>query len=365
MAVHMRSTGAIPDWREYVRDRQPRDILFSALAAEFIHSREIEGTLSREIRSRLRPSRDARDPGGAVWAAWHDMPVREISVEHVTAWIRALRAARAANTVLAVVSALSITLTYGVETGACEVNPCRMLPRGTLPRKEVRDPDAARLEVFSLDEARRIMQAHDLPPVHRSAWQGLLLTGMRWGELAALRWALVSTAREPLGEIVVSQTYDCRTRELRPTKSKIPRRVPIHPLMRRVLGWQLDWYRRELGRAPGGDDPVFPFRVRGGAPSRWHANTAIAAWRRDLARLGIPDPVAGPRRLHCTRHTFASHLYRAKAPWRVVQAMTHRVLDDKAEGTALPVYVHASWDDSCDAMMRLPYAASAPALRAV
>lgn len=359
-----RSTGRVAPWRDFVSDTTRRDLTLGEIAGECIASRRMRGRASRELESRLRPSRHPRDPGGAVWSAWHDMPLREIGPIEVAAWVAALRAAgRAPNTVRTLVTMLSVVMEYAVRTGAADHNPCRSLPRDTLPPKQVVDPDKARLEVLTLEDARRVVGAHELK--HWAPWCGLLLTGLRWGELVALRWRHVSRHVQPLGEIAVVETYDCRTRETRPTKARIPRRVPVHPAFRRCLEWSRGWYRFRLRREPGASDLLFPFGVEGGRPKHWHANTAIKYFRRDLQALGIADPAAGPRRLHATRHTFASHLYRAGAQWRLIESMTHHSGRQTAEGSALPTYAHASWDDTCAAILRLPYGEGIGTARAV
>lgn len=89
-------------------------------------------------------------------------------------------------------------------------------------------------------------------------------------------------------------------------------------------------------------------------------SSALRWFRADMHAVGIADPAAGPRSMHgSTRYTFASHLYRAGAPWRVVESMTHAVSDSWAEGSALPTYAHADWETVCRAILLLPYARGA------
>lgn len=93
------------------------------------------------------------------------------------------------GTVNKVLSALSIVLDRAVAKGYCDSNPCR--GRGvrlSVPERAPRTLEAA--------EAARVL-AH-VEPVYRGLVAAAVLTGARWGELTALRWADVDLARSRL-----------------------------------------------------------------------------------------------------------------------------------------------------------------------
>ena len=84
-------------------------------------------------------------------------------------------------------------------------------------------------------------------------------------------------------------------------------------------------------------------------PQPWHEGSALRWWRADLRAAGIPRPAAGPRKLHCTRHTFSSLLARAGVARNVRESMTHT----EQERNAADGYVHLDWRTVCAAIVKL------------
>lgn len=343
-----RSVTPLPNWRELVVEKRHVRLTLGEVMDDL--SRRLPPTGWRELRSRIE------NPTGAIYSAFHDVDAAELTTAHVEAYQRAVVAARAPKTAWGLRSCLSRVMQHAVDIGAAERNVVSDASTKMLPRNEPVDPERRGLEVLRPEQAHRIVTAHEL--ALRPLWTAFLTTGMRSGEVAGLSWGDLSHDAQPLGEILIHRSYDSHRKELGPTKGRRPRRVPIHPAMREALERQVDWYRVRLGRKPHRTEPVFPMTVEGREPVRWQRVTTLRRWRRDLQAVDIPQPAAGPRSLHSTRHTFATALYRAEAPWRTIQTLTHSLPKQAADGCALPTYVAVGWEDLCEAILRLPYGSS-------
>ncbi|MCP2166573.1 tyrosine-type recombinase/integrase [Goodfellowiella coeruleoviolacea] len=139
---------------------------------------------------------DAHDVSIGAWAKYdfhlrnHILPkfghlaLNEITRITVKAWVKSLRRTLADVTVADVVTLLSMVLGEAVEEGLIPANPCRKL-RITAEGRE--RPHARPWQVVRIVE-------------RCEPTDGLLITtaaytGMRWGELAGLRWPNVDLAR--------------------------------------------------------------------------------------------------------------------------------------------------------------------------
>jgi integrase len=139
--------------------------------------------------------------------------------------------------------------------------------------------------VASAAEAARLVAA--LPEGERALWATAFYTGLRLGELRALRWADVDFAD---GVIHVRRAWDPREGEITPKSRAGTRDVPIPSALRSHLAA----HRLAASRAAGlvfGRSPSDPFN-----PATVNAR-ARAAWA--AAAL---DPIG----LHEARHSYAS-----------------------------------------------------------
>lgn len=363
------------DPRSTLRPRVAIGRIYAEVAAvELEERRRVASPSLREFTSRLRPPRGPGDLGGALIADWGEMRVGEISVGHCEGWVAAYAQQEirpgeviAGNTVRTVGSIHSAVLARAVELGELASNPYRQMRPGTLPPKRPRDPDRRRMEILTEEQARAVVLAglHSLDRDEWALWGlwlTLLLAGLRWGEAAALRWGDLSLQMRPLGEIHVQRTRH-KGGGYGPPKGGHTRRVPLHPALRRALRLSEGWYRVHEQRSPDARDLLWPGARRGLGPASH--STSLRLLRAQLDALGIPTPAAGQRGHHATtRYTWCSHLYRAGAAWRLIESMSHRATDSWSEGSALPVYAHASWEQVCDAILRLPYAPKGAAVAA-
>ncbi|WP_363348596.1 site-specific integrase [Methylocystis echinoides] len=132
---------------------------------------------------------------------------------------------------------------------ALKVNPCAEVSKPSNGKARTRRLEAGEFE--TLDEALR--QCGN--PLVRHVFLFALATGMRRGEVIALRWEHVDLEQ--------------RTAHLPLTKNGDARTVPLSPAALQVLS--------QLPRQPGG--PVFPIS----------GNAVRLAWGRVKARVGIQD----------------------------------------------------------------------------
>jgi len=80
-------------------------------------------------------------------------------------------------------------------------------------------------EILKLDEIRLLLrEARERQHPWYSVWAVALLTGMRNGELFALKWTDVDSEK---GQITVQRSYNKRTKEFKSTKAGYWRTVPI------------------------------------------------------------------------------------------------------------------------------------------
>ena len=114
-----------------------------------------------------------------------DMPVGEINRMMVKAWVKALRRVLAEPTVADVVSLLSMLLGEAVDEGMIGANPCRKLRINTHDGRE--RPTARPEQVRQIADR---CSATDRVLIITAAY-----TGLRWGELAGLRWSRVHLDR--------------------------------------------------------------------------------------------------------------------------------------------------------------------------
>jgi integrase len=268
------------------------------------------------------------------------MRADEVTPRHAEAFVRSLTAAGYAGaTVVRLKSYLSRVLDLAVELGAAPRNPCRDLPRGTLPSREPREPERGLLEVLSLDEIHRLLST--CPVSRLLVWAVYLLTGVRFGEGAALRWSDLHEAT-PLAELTVQRSWSSRLRSIGPTKTGYSRRIPVHPQLQRWLD------QARVRRQPEPDALILAGRGEEPRLEQW----TLKAWHGDLRRAGIADPSTGPRRLHSARHTFASQLVRAGVAESLVESLTHRRSRGRSE-SCVAIYAHESWERKCSAIMAL------------
>lgn len=182
-----------------------------------------------------------------------------------------------------------------VVDGEISVNPC-VLKEGDLPDRLDQDPLWRNTAIFTRSEVELIISDARIPEDRRVFYALAFLTGMRFGEISALRWSVYDPLAEPLGKLHVAISFDSAKKKVEPVKSGVPRNIPVHTALAKVLGkWKLGGFERFMGRKPGPDDLIVPTEK-----NRHRRNTRmLKLFNQDLAMLGLR-----PRRQHDARRAF-------------------------------------------------------------
>jgi len=119
------------------------------------------------------------------------------------------------------------------------------------------------------------------------------------------------------------------------TKTQVPRLVPVHPTLARVLAeWKLAGWERTFGRAPTAADLIVPTRRFTVRPSPDAQRTLLL----DLSELGLRG-----RRGHDMRRTFISLAWTDGARRDLLETLTHG-----PRGNIVDVYTTFPWAALCD-----------------
>lgn len=258
-----------------IRDAPPPEKSFSDLCDYWIENRVPIKRSGKDdvsvIRRHLRP-------------AFGHLPLRNIGLQHADAFAVAKRQLHP-KTLLNLLTLFSTMLNLAVDLGWLA-----RAPKVRKPTVRLFDQDFRYLRTD--DEIQRFLRAareegEDAFALYATA----LFTGMRQGELAALRWADVRFEQRL---IVVQRSYDG------PTKAGDVRYVP---LLAELLPILRDWKLRNPG-------PLL-FPNRDGNMHQPCARIFAERLGRVLDAAGFERPTQGRHRhaihFHSLRHTFASH----------------------------------------------------------
>ena len=258
--------------------------------------------------------------------------MRDLTPAHVRAFkARKIEEGLNPNTVGVMQSVLSVALNQALDAGLIPANPAvrvkKAATRGETPMRALSNEEASRLILAAegtRDEALILVA---------------LRTGMRQGELAALRWEDLDFSDKPT--ITVRRSADTRTQtRVSTTKTGRERKIGIGP--RTVASLQTHRARqlKERMAAASWQDPglVFP-NTRGKVRRR---DSVVRCLKSMLAEAELPAEV----RFHDLRHTAGTLAIKQGMPIHVISrmlrhsdpAMTLRryahVLDDMREDAA-------------------------------
>src|SRR5216684_2977300 len=270
----------------------------------------------------------------------------EVRPSHIRSLVRNLkakvgqgRAQLAPRTVRHVYGVLHRMFEDAVADELIDSNPCS-IKRGELPAKIDKDPTWRSGAVFTREEVERLISDERVPEERRVLYALLLSTGMRIGEVAALRWRAYDNTSKPLGRLLVATSFNRKRKAEKGVKTDRPREVPVHPTLAKVLaGWKLSGWQKLMGRAPNSDDLLIC------APTENHLkdNLVYDNFQRDLRALGLR-----PRRVHDTRRTFVSLSLADGARKDVLRWITHG-----PEGDIVSLYTTLPWDALCAEVAKL------------
>jgi integrase len=209
---------------------------------------------------------------------------------------------------------------------------------GELPEKVDKDPEWRDLATYQRAEVRLMITSTKVPPERRIQYGLKALSGLRHGEVAGLRWRLWDRSLEPLTMLSIARTYVAQG-----TKTKVPRRVPVHPELARMLVAWLDLWPTIYGRAPEPDDYIVPTRKF----TPVDPSDAIIAFKADLEGLGLRVNAGAFRARggHDMRAWFMSTGVEDGANIAVLQRITHTKKKDVVSG-----YTRLPWHVLCEAV---------------
>ena len=242
------------------------------------------------------------------------MPLEDIRGKHIAAWVDAMvKRPRAKGpgrlspqTIRHAFNLLRLALSDAMQAEHITANPC---VRVKLPK-----PRTAKWAFLTADEVRALVGgAPGVPAASQRVFVVATFTGLREGELIALRWGDV-TLDGPRPEVHVQRSHDG------PPKNGKTRRVPLFPAAREALQLQRAHATTE-GDGVEADDLVFP-STRGFQQQPNGDFGRSSCERRPGAPTGFKEAlgIARPVRFHELRHTTASHLAMGTwtaAPWPI------------------------------------------------
>jgi integrase len=212
--------------------------------------------------------------------------------------------------------------------------------RGVLPRVQDKDPTWRATAIFTLAEVEQLISDERIAGHRRVAYALEFLTGLRTGQVSALRWGDYEPEIQPLGRITSALAYNSTRKVVKETKTGVVHEVPVHPTLARVLGaWKLTGWRQRMGRAPRQDDLIIP-TING---THRDVRKALEDFHEDLGRLGLRK-----RRHYDSRRTFISVGLDSGASKDILQSITHPRPAD-----AFDLYRTASWAARCEAVSRI------------
>ena len=230
---------------------------------------------------------------------WEDARLADIDRAAVKAWVADMVAAgMGAGTVKNVVNTMKAVMSSALEGGAIKTNPC----------VGVRLPRPNRGEMLFLT-AREVLELADaIGPKHRTLILLAAYSGLRAGEIAALRWNRVDLRRGTV-DVVESYAEVHGVLVLGATKTYAHRTVRLPRFLTELLV--------EHRAVTGPDGHVF--RDSRGGPLR-HSNLYRRSFRPAVNAAGLPSGL----RFHDLRHTCVALLVAQGAhPMAIKQRLGH------------------------------------------
>lgn len=221
--------------------------------------------------------------------------LREVTWPAIDAYIaRKRREGLSAKSIANHVSVLSSVFDFAKRREWFDQNPAK---GAGLPK--VTDVGFNWLDAEASD--RFLAAVRELDPKHADLFLVALRTGMRQGELLALRWGDLRFTADGAGDSIAVR-HSLHNGVLGPTKSGKPRHVAVHPDVRAAV------------HPRRGSDGAFIFAQADGSPLT--GNILKNPMRRAAEAIERPK-----LHFHCLRHRFASQLVRNGVPLQAVQKL--------------------------------------------
>lgn len=235
-----------------------------------------------------------------------ERPLERVKPDDIVAFMAAKqRAGLSSKTINNVLNFLHGLFRHAIKRGWTNANPVAAVDR---PRDAGADPDIRFLDLPEFEALLRAVLDDLLGATELVLYRAAGMTGLRQGELFALRWRDVDWGA---GVIRVRRSYT-RGKFGTPKSRRSTRAVPMADRLAAELErhFQASAYR-------GDDDLVFAHPQTGHVLD---ASKIRKRYKAALARAGLRDV-----RFHDLRHTFGTHMAAAGAPLRAIQEwMGHR-----------------------------------------
>ena len=235
-----------------------------------------------------------------------DRPLERIDADQIRRYLGAKkREGLATKTITNQLVFLHGLFSFSLKRGWLNANPVAMVDR---PRAPVVDPDIRYLDLNELDALLRATSEDDLGLLDRTIYLTASMTGMRQGELIALRWVDVDWRA---ARIRVRRNYT-RQRFGTPKSKRSSRSVPMADRVAAEL-------ERHYQRSSFTDDQDLVF-------CHPHTGNPLDASRlRRRFKAALKAAALRPVRFHDLRHTFGTHCAAEGVPMRTLQEwMGHR-----------------------------------------
>jgi integrase len=273
------------------------------------------------------------------------MPIADVKPKHIDDVIMALRdeGKLAPRTIRSISGLMHTMFKRALKEELIVTNPVQM-ERGILPKKVDKDPTWRHEAIYTRTEAERLLSDPRILLDRRVLYAlKFLAGGLRHSEAARLTWAQYDADAKPLGRIALGKT-----------KSGVPREVPVHPTLAKVLAaWKLSGWNAVYGRTPTAEDFIVPTRNMNTDNPRGTARDATEAQRQllaDLELLGLRTKagVSRKRRGHDLRRTFITLARTDGAIDGLLRWITHGPSSDMMD-----VYSSPPWEALCTEVAKL------------
>jgi integrase len=265
------------------------------------------------------------------------LPINEVKPRHLRDLVYALRSdgKLAPRTILKTTATLHSMFKSAYVEELITGNPVVFEP-GVLPKKADRDPEWRHQAVYTRDEVAALLSDDRIPADRRVLYGLKCLAALRHTEAAKLTWKQLDVATKPLWQISLGKT-----------KSGVPRLVPVHPTLQKMLAtWKLAGWANTYGRHPKPEDLVVPaLTMKPRAPKE--AQDALVG-DLELLQLRVKAGQRMNRRGHDLRRTFVSLAQADGARRDVIEWGTHG-----PRGDIMSMYTSMPWPTLCEEWAKL------------
>jgi integrase len=305
----------------------------------------LEEYAERWLRRRraLRPRSAETDAGRLALYALPAFGARRLSSirpAELRDWVAGLASRLSPRTARRAYATLAWVLRDAAIDGILASSPA-ILGRDALPAERDADPEWRDGAVFSGGELGALVSDPRVPHVRRALWALLGFAGLRISEAAGLRWTDLTDDR-PLRCLRVARQWDPARREMVATKTRVVRRVPVHPALDDILtAWRTGGYAPHAGRLARDDDLIVP--TSAGSPfTAYNANRRLA---HDCAELGLRRGTP-----HWFRRSFLTLARESGCDLAIVRIATHARSRDVIEQ-----YTRTGWARLCSEISRIAF----------